>query len=29
MKTEVVSHARGSRFFCRPPGGLLVEIPVA
>jgi catechol 2,3-dioxygenase-like lactoylglutathione lyase family enzyme len=26
METEVINHARGSRFFCRAPGGLLVEI---
>ena len=26
MKTEVVHHSRGSRFFCEAPGGLLFEI---
>ncbi|MCU6497540.1 VOC family protein [Rugamonas sp. A1-17] len=26
MKTEVFYHARGSRFFCEAPGGLLFEI---
>ncbi len=26
MKTEVFHHARGSRFFCEAPGGLLFEI---
>ncbi len=26
MKSEVISHARGSRFFCEAPGGLLFEI---
>ncbi|HXZ06749.1 MAG TPA: VOC family protein [Paraburkholderia sp.] len=26
MKTGVFSHARGSRFFCEVPGGVLVEI---
>jgi catechol 2,3-dioxygenase-like lactoylglutathione lyase family enzyme len=26
METGVISHPRGSRFFCRAPGGLLFEI---
>lgn len=26
METEVVSHVRGSRFFCRAPGGVMFEI---
>jgi len=26
METEVLEHVRGSRFFCRAPGGLLIEI---
>jgi catechol 2,3-dioxygenase-like lactoylglutathione lyase family enzyme len=26
METEVISHARGSRFFCRAPGGVMFEI---
>lgn len=26
MKTDVIQHARGSRFFCEAPGGLLFEI---
>ncbi len=26
METDVFSHARGSRFFCRAPGGLMFEI---
>ena len=26
METEVISHARGSRFFCRAPGGVMFEL---
>jgi catechol 2,3-dioxygenase-like lactoylglutathione lyase family enzyme len=26
MKTDLISHARGSRFFCEAPGGLLFEL---
>lgn len=26
MKTDLFHHARGSRFFCEAPGGLLVEV---
>jgi hypothetical protein len=26
METEVLSHPRGSRFFCRAPGGMMFEI---
>lgn len=26
MESEVFNNARGSRFFCRAPGGLLVEV---
>lgn len=26
METEVISHVRGSRFFCRAPGGVMFEI---
>jgi catechol 2,3-dioxygenase-like lactoylglutathione lyase family enzyme len=26
MKTELIAHARGSRFFCEAPGGLLFEM---
>ena len=26
FETDVIRHARGSRFFCRIPGGILVEI---
>jgi len=26
METGVISHVRGSRFFCRAPGGVLFEI---
>jgi catechol 2,3-dioxygenase-like lactoylglutathione lyase family enzyme len=26
METDVVSHPSGSRFFCRAPGGVMVEI---
>ena len=26
IETDVIGHVRGSRFFCRAPGGLMVEI---
>jgi hypothetical protein len=26
METEVFNNTRGSRFFCRAPGGVLIEI---
>lgn len=26
METEVISHERGSRFFCRAPGGVMFEL---
>jgi len=26
METDVVSHVRGTRFFCRAPGGVMFEI---
>ena len=26
METEVIDHPRGSRFFCRAPGGVMFEI---
>jgi len=26
METEVIEHVRGSRFFCRAPGGVMFEI---
>lgn len=26
METGVISHVRGSRFFCKAPGGVMVEI---
>jgi hypothetical protein len=26
METGVISHERGSRFFCRAPGGVMFEL---
>ncbi len=26
METEVINHVRGSRFFCRAPGGVMFEL---
>ncbi|MGH8145738.1 MAG: VOC family protein [Rhodanobacteraceae bacterium] len=26
METDVIEHARGSRFFCRAPGGVMFEL---
>lgn len=26
METDVIGHARGSRFFCRAPGGVMFEL---
>lgn len=26
METEVFNNSRGSRFFCRSPGGVLIEV---
>lgn len=26
LETDVISHERGSRFFCRAPGGVIFEL---